>query len=43
MTVCNKRETDSQVQGANWWLPMGRGKGEGQEKGMRLRDINYYV
>ena len=28
---------------ANLWLPNGRGKGEEQIRGTRLKDTNYYV
>ena len=34
-----KKETDSHTQKTQ--LPVG--KGEGQDRGMRLRDTNYYV
>ena len=27
----------------NYWLPMGRGKGEGQYSSRELRGTNYYV
>ena len=27
----------------NWWLPVGRGNGEGHVRGMILRDTNSYV
>ena len=39
----NKKETDSQVQRTNQWLPVGRGKGEGHDRGGRLRGTNSYV
>ena len=39
----DKAEIDSQIQGRNQWLPMGRRKGEGQDRAKRLRGTNYYV
>ena len=38
-----KTETDSQIQKANQWLPVSRGKGGGARYVYRLIDINYYV
>ena len=41
--VC-KTKTESQIQKTNLWLPKGRGWGwEGQIRGMRLTDTNYYI
>ena len=39
----NKKETDSQVWKTQKWLPVGRGKWEGHDRGRRLRGTNYYV
>ena len=39
----NKKEAGSQIQRTNEWGPVGRGKGEGQDRGRGLRGINYYV
>ena len=39
----NKKETDSEIQRRNYWLPMERGKGDGQYSGRELRGTNYYV
>ena len=45
MNVCNKAETKQthryreQTSGYQW----GEWSGEGQDRGMGLRDINYYV
>ena len=41
--VYKKTEANSQIQRTNQWLPVGRGKGEGQDKGRGLRDTNYVV
>ena len=38
----NKKETESQIQRTNQWLPGGKGK-KGQYKDRRLRGTNYYV
>ena len=43
MNIYNKTEKDSQKQRTNYWLPVGRGKGGGQDRGRGLRDTNYYV
>ena len=37
----NKKETDSQIQKTNQWLPVGRG--ERQHRGRKLRGTNYYA
>ena len=36
----SKTETDSQIQGTNWWLPEARGVNEGRERWMGLRGTN---
>ena len=33
------KETVLQIQGTNWWLPVG----EGKDKGVRIRGTNYYI
>ena len=43
MNVCNITETDPQIQKTNQWLPVGRWKREGQDRGMEFRCTNYYV
>ena len=37
------KQKDSQIQKTNLWLPKGRGKGEGQIRGMVLTGTNYYI
>ena len=36
-----KKTADSQIQRTNQWLPVRRGKGEGQYRGTGLRGTNY--
>ena len=47
INIYNKTETDyrnrEQKQRTNYWFPVGRGKDEGQGRGMGLRDTNYYA
>ena len=38
-----KRETDSQTQKTNLWLPKGKGGGGGKIRSMGLADTNYYI
>ena len=37
----NKIETDSQIDRTNQWLPVGRGKGEGQDRSKGLTGTSY--
>ena len=39
----NQKETDSDVQGANWWWPPEAKEGVGAKSGRRLRGTNQYV
>ena len=43
MNEYDKIKADSQIQRTNQWLPLGRQKGAGQDKGRELRGTNYYV
>ena len=44
MDVYNTTVTDSQIQKTNWSIPVSRENGgEDQDRGMGLRDTNYYV
>ena len=36
-------ETDSQTQRTDWWLPRGRGLGEGWSGSLVLADVSYYI
>lgn len=41
--ICDKTESDSQDAENKLGVPGGGGMGEGQVRGMGLRDTNYYV
>ena len=36
-------ETESQTQRIDWWLPRGRGIGEGWSERLGLADVSYYI
>ena len=38
-----KKQTESQIQRTNQWLPIEKGKGEEKDSGMGSRGTNYYV
>ena len=39
----NTKETNSQIQRTNEWLPVGRGKSKGQDRGRGLRGTYYII
>ena len=43
MNVYNKTERNSQIQKTNKWLPKGKEKLKGQNRGRLLKGTNYYV
>ena len=36
-------ETESWVQKTDWWLPRGRGVGEGWSVRLELADVSFYI
>ena len=39
----NKTESDSQIQRTNYWLPVGRGKGEGAIEGQGIKRYELFI